>query len=142
MQEHPGPHLPLPALQRGQLDEKNRGLPAQHTHRVRQEKAEADRLGIEVKAHDAIGDVLTLKLFLSELRKSVQEKFVGENPVEKMAALTQEPILVKNFRFGKYKGKELVDVAHEDAGYLRWMLKSMDTLDADMKYSIEKVLKD
>jgi len=106
----------------------------------KEEQAEADKLGIEVKAHDAIGDVLTLKLFLTELRKSVQEKFVGENPVEKMVALTKEPIFVKSFRFGKYKGKDLADVAHEDAGYLRWMLKSMDTLDADLKYSIEKVL--
>ncbi len=106
----------------------------------KEEKAEADKLGIEVKAHDAIGDVLTLKLFLSELRKSVQEKFVDENPVEKMVSLTKEPIFVKTFRFGKYKGKDLVDVAREDAGYLRWMLKSMDSLDGDLKYSIEKVL--
>ena len=106
----------------------------------KEEKAEADKLGIEVKAHDAIGDVLTLKLFLSELRKSVQEKFVGENPVEKMVALTKEPIFIKTFRFGKYKGKELVDIAREDAGYLKWMVNSMDSLDADLRYSIEKVL--
>lgn len=106
----------------------------------KEEKAEADKLGIEVKAHDAIGDVLTLKLFLSELKNAVQEQFVDENPVEKMVALTKEPIFVKTFRFGKYKGKELADVAHEDAGYLRWMLKSMDSLDEDLRYSIEKVL--
>ena len=106
----------------------------------KEEKAEADKLGIEVKSHDAIGDVLTLKLFLSELRKAVQEKFVGENPVEKMVALTKEPIFVKTFRFGKYKGKELVDIAREDAGYLKWMVNSMDSLDADLRYSIEKVL--
>ena len=106
----------------------------------KEEEAEAKKLGIEVKAHDAIGDVLTLKLFLSELRKTVQERFVGENPVEKMVALTKEPILIKTFRFGKYKGKNLTDVAVEDAGYLRWMLKSMDNLDVDLKYSIEKVL--
>ncbi|MBU0631956.1 3'-5' exonuclease [bacterium] len=106
----------------------------------KQEEDEAKKLGIEVKAHDAIGDVLTLKLFLSELRKSVQGKFRDENPVEKMVALTKEPIFVKTFRFGKYKGKNLSDVALEDAGYLRWMLKSMDTLDEDLKYSIEKVL--
>lgn len=106
----------------------------------KQEEDEAKKLGIEVKAHDAIGDVLTLKLFLTELRKSVQEKFADENPVEKMVALTKEPIFVKTFRFGKYKGKGLADVAVEDAGYLRWMLKSMDTLDEDLKYSIEKVL--
>lgn len=106
----------------------------------KEEKAEADKLKIEVKAHDAIGDVLTLKLFLSELKKAVQEQFIGENPVEKMVQLTKEPIFIKNFRFGKYKGRDLADVAHEDAGYLRWILKSMDTLDADLRYSIEKVL--
>ena len=106
----------------------------------KEEEAEAKKLGIEVKAHDAIGDVLTLKLFLSELRKSVQEKFLGENPVEKMVSLTKEPIFIKTFRFGKYKGRELADVALEDAGYLRWMLKSMDPLDPDLRYSIEKVL--
>ncbi|WP_345993460.1 exonuclease domain-containing protein [Sulfurimonas sp. HSL-1716] len=106
----------------------------------KQEEAEAKKLGIEVKAHDAIGDVLTLKLFLTELKKSIEERFAGENPVEKMVYLTQEPIFIKTFRFGKYKGKSLADVAAEDAGYLRWMLKSMDNIDVDLKYSIEKVL--
>ena len=104
------------------------------------EQAEASKLGIEIKAHDAIGDVLTLKLFLSELKNSVQEQFAGENPVEKMVSLTKEPIFVKSFRFGKYKGKTLSEVASADAGYLRWMLSSMENLDADLKYSIEKVL--
>lgn len=102
----------------------------------KQEKKEADALGIEVKAHDAIGDVLVLKLFLSELRKAVEAKFPYENPVEKMVKLTKEPILVKSFRFGKYKGKTLQEVASQDAAYLRWMLSSMENLDEDMRYSI------
>lgn len=106
----------------------------------KQEKQEADALGIEVKAHDAIGDVLVLKLFLTKLREAVQAKFPNENPVEKMVALTKEPILVKLFRFGKYKGKTLQEVAAEDAGYLRWMLKSMENLDEDMQYSINYYL--
>lgn len=105
----------------------------------KQEESEAKKLGIEVKAHDAIGDVLTLKLFLSELKNSVQERFLGVNPVEKMVTLTKEPIYVKSFRFGKHKGKELIQVAQEDEGYLRWMLGS-ESLDADMRYSILKVL--
>ena len=104
------------------------------------EKQEADALGIEVKAHDAIGDVLVLKLFLSKLKLLVQEQYPDENPVEKMVELTNKPIMVKTFRFGKHKGKDLVDVAREDAGYLRWMLSSMDNLDDDMRYSINKVL--
>jgi len=104
------------------------------------EEEEAKKLGIEVKAHDAIGDVLVLKLFLTELKKAVQEKFPQDNPVEKMVELTNTPILVKTFRFGKHKGKTLQEVALEDAGYLRWMLKSMDNLDDDMRYSINYYL--
>jgi len=106
----------------------------------KEEQKEADALGIEVKAHDAIGDVLVLKLFLTKLRKAVEEKFPGENPVEKMVDLTNTPILVKTFRFGKYKGKTLQEVAQEDAGYLRWMLSSMENLDDDMRYSINYYL--
>ena len=104
------------------------------------EQKEADKLGIEVKAHDAIGDVLVLKLFLTKLKKAVLERFPDENPVEKMVELTKEPIFVKTFRFGKHKGKELQDVAISDASYLRWILKSMDNLDDDLRYSINKVL--
>ena len=125
-------------------------LPEEEAHRLqyfrykmglyKEEQKEADILGIEVKAHDAIGDVLVLKLFLSQLKKIVQEKFPNENPVEKMVDLTNTPILVTAFRFGKHKGKTLQEVAHEDAGYLRWMLKSMDNLDDDLRYSINYYL--
>lgn len=106
----------------------------------KKEKAEADALGIEVKAHDAIGDVLVLKLFLSELRKAVQEKFENVNPVEMMVELSQKPILLKMFRFGKYRGKSVADVALEDAGYLRWMLANMENLDEDMRYTLKHYL--
>jgi len=105
----------------------------------RLEGAEAERLGIEIKAHDAIGDVLVLKLFLTELRKKVQEKYPDANPVEKLIELTKQPVFVKILRFGKHKGKLLEEVAAEDPGYLNWMKKSMD-LDEDMKYSLDKVM--
>jgi DNA polymerase-3 subunit epsilon/exodeoxyribonuclease X len=106
----------------------------------KEEAKEAKKLGIEVKAHDAIGDVLVLKLFLTKLRKAVEAKFPGENAVEKMVDLTNTPILIKTFRFGKYRGKTLQEVAQEDAGYLRWMLNSMENLDDDMRYSINYYL--
>ena len=125
-------------------------MPDEEAHRLqyfrykmelyKEEQKEADALGIEVKAHDAIGDVLVLKLFLSQLKKIVQEKFPNENPVEKMVDLTNTPILVTAFKFGKHKGKTLQEVAREDAGYLRWMLKSMDNLDDDLRYSINYYL--
>ena len=106
----------------------------------KKEKAEAEALDIVVKAHDAIGDVLVLKLFLSKLKEAVQKEYPNENPVEKMVDLTNTPIIIKTFKFGKYKGKTLKEVASEDASYLRWMLKSMENLDEDMKYSINIVL--
>jgi DNA polymerase-3 subunit epsilon/exodeoxyribonuclease X len=105
------------------------------------EQAEADTLGIEVKAHDAIGDVLVLKLFLTELRKRLQERFVGVNPIDKLVELTQTPVFyTRPLKFGKYKGKTLTEIAEADRGYLTWMLGNMDSLDEDMRYSIERVL--
>jgi DNA polymerase-3 subunit epsilon/exodeoxyribonuclease X len=125
-------------------------LPDEEAHRLqyfrykmelyKEEEKEATALGIVVKAHDAIGDVLVLKLLLSKLRVAVQAAYPSENPVEKMVDLTNTPILVKTFRFGKHKGKELAEVAREDAGYLRWMLSSMDSLDDDLRYSINHYL--
>ncbi|MBU1658515.1 3'-5' exonuclease [bacterium] len=106
----------------------------------KEEQKEADALGIEIKAHDAIGDVLILKLFLSKLREAVQKQFPHANPVEKMLDLTNTPIMIKTFKFGKYKGKTLQEVASSDAGYLRWMMSSMENLDEDMRYSLHCVL--
>jgi len=125
-------------------------LPDEEAHRLqyfrykmelyKEEDKEAAALGVVVKAHDAIGDVLVLKLLLSKLREAVQVAYPSENAVEKMVDLTNTPILVKTFRFGKHKGKELAEVAREDAGYLRWMLSSMETLDDDLRYSINYYL--
>lgn len=102
---------------------------------------EAGALGIEVKAHDAIGDVLVLKLFLSELRKRLEERFPGANPIDKMVELTQTPVYyARPVKFGKYKGKTLGEIASIDRGYLSWMLGNMESLDDDMRYTIRKIL--
>ncbi|DAB28416.1 MAG: DNA polymerase III subunit epsilon [Sulfurimonas sp. RIFOXYD12_FULL_33_39] len=125
-------------------------LPDEEAHRLqyfrykmgiyKEEQKEADALGITIKAHDAIGDVLVLKLLLSRLKEAVMKQFPSQNPVDKMADLTATPILVKSFNFGKYKGKTLQEVAAIDAAYLRWMLSGMENLDSDMRYSINTVL--
>ncbi len=83
----------------------------------KQEQAEADALGIVVKAHDAIGDVLVLKLFLTELRKKLTERFGNVNPIDKMVELTQTPVLItKPLKFGKHKGKTLSEIVMSDKG--------------------------
>ncbi len=101
------------------------------------EQDEAKKLGVELKAHDAIGDVLILKLFLSRLKNDVAAKFPQDHPISKMVELTQTPILLKTFRFGKHKSKEIAQVAKTDRSYLEWMLKNTQELDDDLKYTLE-----
>jgi len=105
----------------------------------KKEKAEADKYNITIKAHDAIGDVLVMKLLLSELVVKVKEKYAGVNPMVKLEELTQTPVVLQSFKFGKYKGEEIEDIARSDAGYIKWMLKSLE-LDEDLKYTLERVL--
>ncbi|MCH9739242.1 MAG: 3'-5' exonuclease [Epsilonproteobacteria bacterium] len=105
----------------------------------KEEQTEADKHGIVIKAHDAIGDVLVMKLLLSKLVAKVKEQYAGVNPMLKLEELTRTPVIMKTFKFGKYKGEEIEDIARSDAGYLRWMLKSLE-LDEDLKYTLESVL--
>lgn len=104
------------------------------------EEEEATKLGVKAKAHDAIGDVLVMKLLLRELTKKIMSTF-GINDVEKVALkmveLTNTPVLVKTFKFGKYKGELIADVAPRDINYIGWMRGNLD-LDEDMLYTLEK----
>ena len=104
------------------------------------EQAEAAKHNITIKAHDAIGDVLVMKLFLSKLVTKCREIYPDYNPMEKLVDLTRTPVLVKTFRFGKYRGKDIAEVATEDPSYLNWMRSSMENLDEDLKYTLDKVL--
>ncbi|HIP18131.1 MAG TPA: 3'-5' exonuclease [Sulfurovum sp.] len=103
------------------------------------EQAEAHKMGITIKAHDAIGDVLVMKLLLSKLVQLTQTQFPGVNPMQKMAELTQTPVLMKTFKFGKYKGRDIEEVSHEDIGYIKWMRNNLD-LDEDMAFTLDSYL--
>jgi DNA polymerase III epsilon subunit-like protein len=103
------------------------------------EQAEAQKLGITIKAHDAIGDVLVMKLLLSKLVRLTQESFPGVNPMQKLAELTQTPVLMKTFKFGKYKDREIAEVVNEDRSYIQWMRANLD-LDEDMQFTLDYYL--
>ncbi len=105
----------------------------------KKEEQEAAKYNITIKAHDAIGDVLVMKLFLSKLVGKCREIYPDYNPMEKLVDLTKTPVLIKTFRFGKYKGRDIAEVAQEDTGYLNWMRTNLD-LDEDLKYTLDKVL--
>lgn len=103
------------------------------------EEAEAAKHNITIKAHDAIGDVLVMKLFLSKLVMKCREVYPDYNPMEKLVDLTRTPVLIQTFKFGKYRGQKIAEVAQQDPGYLNWMKSNMD-LDEDLKYTLDKVL--
>jgi len=103
------------------------------------EQAQADKYNITIKAHDAIGDVLVMKLLLSKLVSLTKEKFPDVNPMVKMEELTKTPIFIETFAFGKHKGKKISDVCDSDRGYINWMQKNLD-LDVDMKYTLDKIM--
>jgi len=104
------------------------------------EGEEAAKIGITIKAHDAIGDVLIMKLLLSKLVALAKEQFPEEkNPMITLANLTKTPVLMKIFKFGKYKGREVSEVANEDRGYMKWMQSNLD-LDEDMTFTLDYYL--
>ena len=59
--------------------------------------------------------------------------------MKKLEELTLQPIFVKTFKFGKYKGRNIEEICDEDIGYINWMIDSMD-LDEDMKYTLDKIM--
>ena len=103
------------------------------------EQEEAQKLGITIKAHDAIGDVLVMKLLLSKLVKLTQEQFPSVNPMQKLAELTQTPVMIKTFKFGKYKDREISEIVNEDRGYIQWMRANLE-LDEDMQFTLDHYL--
>ena len=60
--------------------------------------------------------------------------------MKKLVELTSTPVFVQTFKFGKYKGENIEDIAKKDANYLNWMRTNMSDLDEDMKFTLDKVL--
>ena len=81
-----------------------------------------------------------MKLFLRKLVTECTKQYPDYNPMEKLAELTKTPVFIQKFRFGKYKGEEVVEVARKDSGYLQWMRSNMADLDEDMKYTLDKAI--
>ena len=100
------------------------------------ETKEAKSAGVKIQAHDALGDVLILKLLLDLL--------LAEHSAEELAELTKKPITYKTFKFGKYRDENIIEVAKKDPGYLEWMLMEKedgDGLDEDWRQTLENALK-
>ena len=111
------------------------------------EEIEARKYGVEIKAHDAIGDVLILKMFLKSLFFRAKEQYSLKNSevMNKLVELSSEPVKLKMFLFGKYKGMTYEDVFHTDRGYLEWLLREQDKMgekcDKNIRYTLLELLK-
>ena len=103
------------------------------------ENDEALKYNIQIKAHNAIGDVLIMKLFLSKLVQKIKDLYPTINPMNKLVELSKTPVLIEKFNFGKYKGKKIIEVCNNDMNYINWMLDNLD-LDEDIKYTIDKAM--
>ena len=87
-----------------------------------------EELGVQITAHDALGDVIVLKNFYYYLLRTHDEAT--------MIQMCSRPILMEIMPFGKHKGKRIQEVAVNERRSLAYMLETFD-LDQDLRYSFE-----
>ena len=126
------------------------------------EEQEAKKYGVEIKAHDAIGDVVILKLFLKKLIEKLKEKYSLKKHNEimnKLVSLTKEPAEVKMINFGQYAGKSLLEIEDikdknkwgkpSGPSYIDWLFSEQSKLkdtngskfNRDLYFTLDKIKK-
>jgi exodeoxyribonuclease X len=86
-------------------------------------------LGLPVSgdAHDAMGDVIVLEALFTYLTDTIAKRYgIEEEDAihKKMIELTNTPVLLKAFAFGKYAGRAFEEIAVADKDYLAWLYAS------------------
>ena len=94
----------------------------------KKEAAQMEVLGVQIAAHDALGDVIVLKNFYDYL--------LNDHKEAKMIEMCSKPILMDLMPFGKHKGKRIEEVATSERRSLAYMLDTFD-LDQDLRYSFQ-----
>lgn len=86
----------------------------------------------KIAAHDALGDIVVLKLLLDKLLSD------GVS-IEKMLEITTSPILVDKMPFGQFKGFRIAYLAGNPVGaaHLAYMA-SLDDMDPDLLFTIKQ----
>jgi DNA polymerase III epsilon subunit-like protein len=102
-------------------------------------------LDVEAAAHDAMGDVLVLEKLFKRLQKKImdEEGLSPREAVEEMIEISSHPSLISTFKFGKYNGERVENVAKTDPGYLDWLLTQKlqgDGIDEDWIYTLRHYL--
>lgn len=100
---------------------------------------------IQAQAHEAKGDVLVLEKLFQYLYQRMFEQYKDEEGViKKMQDISEKPLLLRLFNYGKHKGKKVEEVASYDKSYLEWMLEQKlnnEYYDEDWIYTLKYHLK-
>ncbi len=99
-------------------------------------------LGMDIMPHEALSDVVVMKLLLHRLSSQVESKHGCKDEdeiVQKLIHLSSTPVRIERFAFGKYKGDHIEEIAHNDYRYIEWMYDNLK-LDDDMQYTLELYL--
>ena len=98
----------------------------------------ASTLNVEVKAHDAVGDVVSLYALTQYLKSSKYFKdLVGMTKEEALAQLSdKKDFLMRYIRFGKHNGKTFAEVLKEVPEYIDWVIKC-DWMEPSIVYSAQ-----
>jgi exodeoxyribonuclease X len=88
--------------------------------------------------HSALPDALVTAANLAHELKAVMalSKDPDNLTVDKIIPWILRPVRITKFRFGKHRGKLILDMAREDPSYLKWMLNKMEDLDEDLRSSV------
>lgn len=106
-------------------------------------------LDTEGLPHDANGDVMVLESLFNHLQALAREQFAlstEDEVLAKMLELTQTPVLLKTFSFGKHINKTFEEVKLNDRSYLEWLYGSESKKDKpdqneDLIYTLSYYLK-
>lgn len=86
-----------------------------------------------VGAHDAKSDVLTTEALFKRMWQKAKVELPDlsdDELAEKLAEISAQPSLIKRFTFGKYRDRDIAEVAGEDPGYLEWLLSQKENGEA------------
>lgn len=98
----------------------------------------------EIKAHDAVGDVLVLEKLFQYLYEKMKLNVSEEKILDEMVEISSKPLLLRIFNYGKHKGKKIEEVLSYDRNYLEWMLEQKlnnEYYDEDWIYTLKYHLK-
>ena len=93
--------------------------------------------------HDAESDVRVLEGIFEEIKKRFIKKYGEKGMFQKMIEISSQPVLVRTFMFGKYRGEAIDQIAVRDRGYHEWLYnakKQNPEGEEDWLYTLEHYL--